>query len=122
MFNELNISDALLGKTLTEVTGSVQGEEIIFTTDKGEKYKMYHQQDCCESVYITDIAGDLQDLVGHPILQADEKSGKNDHPDGHCESSTWTFYRLATIRGSVVIRWFGSSNGYYSETVDIEKL
>ena len=97
----------------------VGDDEIYFTTKTGDKYLMYHSQDCCESVTIDDIEGNLQDLVGHPILQAEEVSEEDDNA---FESGTWTFYKLATIKGYVTIKWYGSSNGYYSESVDFKKL
>ena len=112
---EANFSD-LMGKTLTTIVN--ENDELIFTTNEGEIFKAYHDQDCCESVSIEDIEGDLNDLIGTQILQAEEVTnsedtlGKIEYPD----SFTWTFYKLATIKGYVTIRWLGESNGYYSES------
>ena len=108
----------LVGKTLAEVRRSGD-EELFFTTQEGGTFKMYHTLDCCESVYIEDIEGDLDSLVGNPILVAEVAS--KDDPEAS-ESGTWTFYKLATIKGHVDIRWYGSSNGYYSESVDFVRV
>lgn len=114
----------LLGKTLVSVSGAKGGDSIQFETSNGEKYQLYHEQDCCEVVTVDDICGEFQDLVGSPIIQAEENSstdifeGRPVNPD----SFKWTFYRVATAKGQVVIRWLGESNGYYSESVDFKKL
>jgi hypothetical protein len=117
----------LIGKTITAITGGAGDDRMTFDCDDGTSYVMYHSQDCCESVFIEDIVGDLQDLIGTPILCAEEATSDvrpADLPAPHYEdeSQTWTFYKLATIKGYVDIRWHGSSNGYYSESVDFEQV
>jgi hypothetical protein len=117
----------LKGRTLSSVYAD-GNEEILFETVDGDIYRMFHSQDCCESVYIESIVGDLQDLVGEEILVAEANEnlfdilkniGKEEDSE---ESHTWTFYKFATRKGYVDIRWYGSSNGYYSESVDFVKV
>jgi hypothetical protein len=112
----------LEGKVLSGV--EQKGDDRIeFYCETGEKWLLSHYQDCCEIVVVESITGDLGDLIGTPILLAEEATS-NDDPPGYPkheytpESQTWTFYKLRTIKGSVDIRWHGSSTGYYSESVD----
>lgn len=105
----------LVGETITNITNR-EGEILEFTLSTGEVYHLYHDQDCCEHVKIIDICGDLYDITGHPILWADEAT--NHFEDRDYDSNTWTFYRLGCIKGNIVVRWHGESNGYYSETVE----
>ena len=59
----------LIGKTIKEIKGNVNSDELIFICEDGSEYQMYHDQDCCENVAIDDICGDLEDLIGSPILK-----------------------------------------------------
>lgn len=108
----MDISD-MVGMVFTSVTHS-DDEELIFKSDS-HIFKFYHQQSGCESVYIESIVGDLDDLVGTPILFAEEVSSEYMEP-----LHEWTFYKFATNKGYVDVRWYGSSNGYYSTSVDLE--
>lgn len=114
----------LIGKTLVKCYST--DDEVYFETGVGEGFVLYHDQDCCENVYVESIDGDLEDLVGTPILQAEEVSNDEGHDEKplseYEDSYTWTFYKLATIKGYVTIRFYGSSNGYYSESVNCRRL
>lgn len=120
---DVNAMKDIVGKTMKSVTrgdSPHEDESLWFETVDGEKYMMRHDQNCCESVSIEDIAGDLDWLVGSPILSASERS--EEPPNEGWDSATWTFYVFETVKGSVTIRWFGSSNGYYSETASLHKM
>ncbi len=119
---------SLRGKTLTEFR-QVGSDRIEFATSDGKRYVMFHSQDCCESVSIHGITGDPQKLIGKPLLVASEESqserpedepkGKDEYED---ESNTWTTYSFETEDAKVRLRWHGSSNGYYSESVQIDEV
>lgn len=114
--------DRIIGKTPVKVEQS--DERIIMTFSDGSVATWYHSQDCCETVVVDDVVGDWSDLYGHPLLVAEERETDDHHapappelPRGD-DSNTWTFYTFRSIGGSVDVRWHGSSNGYYSESVD----
>lgn len=141
---DVNVSE-LVGETVTAIES--EKERIRFATASGKRFIMYHSQSCCESVSVEEIHGDLEDLINSPILRAEEVSSTKPTPEiireraeaeikdrerakeegreyygpYHAESETWTFYKFATIKGEVTIRWYGTSNGYYGEGVSFER-
>lgn len=110
--------ELLKGKIISKIEINEDYTQVIFYTDDGN-FRMFHEQDCCENVYLADIAGELKDLIGTPVTFAEEATNSG-YATG--DSFTWTFYRIATKLGTVVLRWYGSSNGYYSEEVRFEKF
>lgn len=113
----------LIGQVVTKIERNnyQDDDKIIFHLKNGAIYEQYHSQDCCESVGIEDINGDLEDLIGYPLIQAEEVYSDASGVNGS-ESATYTFYKFATFKGYVTIRWFGSSNGYYSESACMRKV
>lgn len=126
MQNELNeVNETLnrmVGETIVSVSGNRHDEEFLVRTASGLVFTFYHNQDCCEDVYLEEIIGDIDDLIGHTVIMAEETCSNDEVVGASCyqgESFTWTYYRMATERGLVVLRFFGSSNGYYSEAVTV---
>ena len=106
-----------IGKTITKIQ-EVSIEDLRIEFSDGSRLKMYHEQDCCEEVYLAEIIGDLKDLYDSPITMFEQVSEYSEDQWG--DTSTWTFYKIATVKGYVTLRWLGTSNGYYSEKVDFE--
>jgi hypothetical protein len=117
---QLDVS-VMLGQTLQEIK-KVDNDQLLFTTVDGVVYRMFHSQCCCEDVSIEDVTGDLNDLVGSPLTMSEEVADYDGPIPESYDSYTWTFYKFATLKGYVTVRWYGESNGYYSESVDFEKL
>lgn len=92
---------------------------VVFTTIDDEVYVMMHSQDCCETVYLESVDNDTTVLVGSQILVAEVRTNSKKQLNG---SETWTFYLLGTNEGCCNFRWYGSSNGYYSESVNLYKI
>jgi hypothetical protein len=112
----------LVGKVITAIDQSDK-DLLRITLADGTVCELYHEQDCCEHVTIDEIKGTLADLIGEPLTVATEESVKGENPPGfepkkYQDSWTWTTYTLATAKHSVSIRWYGESNGYYSEDVN----
>lgn len=111
----------MLGWTPTKVERKERSLDMYFTNGKAARIK--HQQECCEEVRLEEVIGDLDDLLNHPLLIAEIRTSKENRPHDFKEyidnsSFTWTFIELGTIKGTVTLRWFGSSNGYYSEEAE----
>ncbi|ULH28705.1 hypothetical protein FH581_021890 [Leptospira weilii] len=115
----------LLRRTLIQIKvirNENNGDRIDFHCSDGAVYTMFHYTESEEQVTIDDISGDLDVLIGSPITFVSISSSIEQGPKKtNDESFTWTFYKLATINGFVDFRWYGESNGYYSESVDFQQ-
>lgn len=118
----VNVLQEMIGATVAVIEGGEGDDEMIFAAIDGRRFRFHHFQGCCESVLVEDIVGDLDWLIGSPIVEAEEISSDDYPAPENADSYTWTFYRFSTVRGTVTVRWLGESNGYYGEEVDFEVL
>ena len=120
MTTENTLYPTMIGTTMKTVVNE-DNERLVFAAEDGRRFVFYYECDCCASCVIEDVCGDLSDLEGSPIVEAEEVSNY-DHPaPEHADSYTWTFYKFGTAKGHVMVRWLGESNGYYSESVSFRE-
>jgi hypothetical protein len=93
-------------------------QEIVFST-KDETFCMFcsdgPNSDNDVEVYLEDVCGDVADLVNSKVISAVEAKSESNQP-------TYTFYTIRTNKGTVTLRWYGTSNGYYSEEALIYQI
>ena len=128
---EINIYKEYIGETIKQVYYDKEGSYVIFEFESDTGILMEHTQSCCEYVALDDVVGGkLEDLVGQKILNfeevinrdLDEKPLKINIDDRDYDSTTWSFYKISTIKDDITLRWFGISNGCYSEQIEVSKL
>lgn len=113
--------DELYGYEIVK-TEQYDDSMIKFYRSDGAVVKMHHRQDCCESVYIEDVSGDLSKLTGL-VVEAEEVTSDValTSDDTYLDDDVqWTFYKIGTVNEFVYIRWLGTSNGYYGIDVNID--
>lgn len=116
--SETTVFTDLIGKVFTSVKKLDNDRDELHFIAPDNHYCFLHDQSCCEQVYLESIVGDLEDLINTPILKAEVFTQSFD-TGGYSDSSyTYSFYKFATIKGFVDVRWVGESNGYYSEEVE----
>lgn len=116
---ELN---SLVGEVLTYIDTDGKGE-IMLTTESGRKIRIYHEQDCCESVRIEDTEGNWHNLIGKVIVEVNYDIDPSGAPmPEYPDSWTRTNLTFKVNDATVISKWIGESNGYYSESVDIEEI
>ena len=115
MHDRVNISE-LKNKIFSKVYRN--GDRIIFENSK-EKYELLHDQNCCEDVFIDDVCGELSNLENAEITYAERTTNEGNPKVEYDGSCTWTFFKFATNKGWVDVRFYGTSNGYYSEDADL---
>jgi hypothetical protein len=116
------VIENIVGTTILRVKGAKSGsKEIRILTSAGELL-MHHEQECCECVQVEDVTGEPADIIGALVSLAEERVNPLEIGEygEYGDSATWTFYEIRTTKGDITIRWLGTSNGYYSESVDLE--
>ena len=108
---------------IKSVTGlEEESDVVVLSFEDGATITMQHHQDCCEMVYLEDfeVSGVSDDMSGATLhsWHVDSSSIRPSKDAKSEDCDEWTFYNVRTSKGSLWMRWFGTSNGYYSTDVD----
>ena len=117
-FDEEIVFDEMAGKVITKVIGKNGDNCLTFETNNGEVFKFFHEKDG-NFAKIDNICGDLNNLVGKPLLSAKAVIFHNHSLINMQEKNNpnWIFYRFSNLETRVDIRWYDKTKYNYSEEV-----
>ena len=103
------------GKTFSKV---VRKDDSVVFIQQNPSFSVVlkHVQECCESVYLEDVVGDLADLENTALLQVKETKGV------YQGVGPAYFYDFRTLKGNVTLRFVHehNSNWAYSARASFE--
>ena len=114
---------------IVKIEGYFKESERMLIYCKNKKVvEFYHDQFCCECVWLEDgdgISNGVDIFTGCDWCEVDISEQTNEDKNATPlerwdDSFTWTFYKFKTNKGYDTIRWYGTSNGCYSERVDMQ--
>lgn len=124
-FEKISLNE-LIGKTFYEI--KKRGDNISFTDMEGTVYKFNSYHSGFSETFLEDIEGELSDLANSKIIIAEMvKKTENYNSDlkrasPYYDYSQWVFYKFATLKGYVTIKWRCEASANYSSEVIIEKI
>ena len=117
------IYEGLLGQVMMDINVSSDKAEVTFEMSNGRTYKVFHEHELCEKVYIESMSGVLyggfDNLLGTPLLLAESESGVYSTTEPDHKEKTGTTFTFTTIKGSVTICWVGIDCGTGNEVVGL---
>jgi hypothetical protein len=111
----------LIGKVIYRIDYREDDEELWIHCMDDSRYVMGHDQDCCENVTLENPAQDLSSIVGSPVLVAEARYVSLEY-ERYRIWKVFTFYHLSTRKASIVLRWYGESDGTYAVDVGFWKV
>lgn len=110
----------LEGLVISSITGTNDdSNHVVINTECGRTFHMRHEQDCCESVNITDVNGCADNVTTAPVYNAYKSTTDI---SGNGDAGTRTEFGIHTAYGSMYITWKGYSNGYYGTGVSFYEI
>jgi len=111
----------LVGKTIVRGDMRKGADKVWFETADGMLFTMFMYEDPMteQAVWLEDVVGDMDIILNTEILKAEVVTRESQgDPASDWRYQDWTYYKLATIKGYVDMRWCGvSSYDGYSRDV-----
>lgn len=121
--------DDLIGLTVLKIETNLGNDELFIKLKDsfGNKVYMvfYSYGDCCSTSWIESLEGD-QDIIENEIINIIEHELpplEDDDPDLMFDNNFTQIcnYEIVTAKGSCVIDFRNSSNGYYGGSLDLRE-